>query len=397
LTVALVWLAAFVSAPALAQTAAPTTEDCQACHGDASLTRASGSSVAVAADAFAQSVHGSLSCVDCHQDLASQTEWPHPEDLQPVSCATCHDEPVAQYAVSAHAQARSERPGSHAATCVDCHGMHDIRPSSDIASRTHHLNLPQTCGRCHGNPEFIRREGIRSGNVVSQFQDSIHGRAISRSGLTVAPNCSDCHGSHDIRKREVQESRVFRANVPGTCGRCHEGILHEYGASIHGTKQHAGMTAAAVCSDCHSAHGIGRTETPEFQLGVVQECGSCHADKAKTYADTFHGQVTALGFERVAQCADCHGSHDIRPAHDPASRVGAANLVQTCSRCHAGANANFVKYDPHADKDDRARNPMLFYTSRFMSGLLLAVFTFFGLHTFLWGMRSLRDRGGAAS
>jgi hypothetical protein len=348
--------------------------------------------VAVPAQVFAGSVHGVLSCVDCHQDLAAQTEWPHKEDLAPVSCAGCHADPVETYAVSAHAQARKERPESQAATCVDCHGMHDIRPSGDLASKTHHLNLPQTCGRCHGNVELIRREGIRIGNVLAEFQDSIHGRAIARSGLSVAPNCGDCHGSHEIQKRDVKTSHVFRANLPGTCGKCHEGIHRDYGAGIHGSKLQDGVSTAPVCSDCHSAHSISRTDVPGFWQSVIQECGTCHADKVETFRDTFHGQLTSLGFERVARCADCHGAHDIRPASDPASMIAPGNLVRTCSQCHEGANANFVKYDPHADKHDRERNPTFYYTARLMTGLLTAVFVFFGIHTALWGLRSLRER-----
>jgi nitrate/TMAO reductase-like tetraheme cytochrome c subunit len=372
----------------------PTTEDCLACHDDASAARADGTPVAVPGATFGGSVHGGLACVDCHQDLASQAEWPHPETLANVNCATCHEEPVAQYALSAHARARRDNPASRAATCVDCHGTHDIKPSSDIASRTHHLNLPATCGRCHGNTEIIRQEKIRIGNVVAEFQDSIHGRALERSGLTVAPNCSDCHGSHDIRTRDVKESRVHRANVPDTCGTCHEGIEHQYRAGIHGTKLAQGSVEAATCADCHSAHSIVRTDNPGFQLGVVQECGTCHSDKIQTYRDTFHGQVTALGFERVAKCADCHGAHDIRPRSDPASMIAPANLVKTCSTCHPGANANFVQYDPHADKHDRERNPALYYSAKFMTFLLGGVFVFFGIHTGLWFLRSVRERRG---
>ena len=393
LLLALIACAAAPDAAAQAP-APPTTEDCLACHDDPSVTRANGSSVAVAGTGFAGSVHGGLACVDCHQDLAAQSEWPHAETLAKVDCAACHDGPVTAYNGSAHARVRRERPGSQAATCVDCHGMHDIKPSSDIASRTHHLNLPATCGRCHGNTEIIRREKIRVGNVIAEFQDSIHGRALARSGLTVAPNCSDCHGSHDIQTRDAKDSRVHRANVPATCGTCHEGIEHQYRGGIHGVKLSQGSVETPTCADCHTAHSIRRTDTPSFQLGVIQECGTCHADKIQTYRDTFHGQVTALGFERVAKCADCHGAHAIKPASDSTSLIAPANLVQTCSKCHAHANANFVKYDPHADKHDRERNPALYYSARFMTLLLVSVFTFFGLHTGLWFVRSLRERGG---
>jgi cytochrome b subunit of formate dehydrogenase len=38
----------------------------------------------------------------------------------------------------------------------------------------------------------------------------------------------------------------------------------------------------------------------------------------------------------VANCASCHGFHDILPASDPLSSVNKANLPQTCGKCHPG-------------------------------------------------------------
>jgi hypothetical protein len=379
--------------PAAGQTPpAPTTEDCLACHEDASATRADGTSVAVAANVFADSIHGGLACVDCHQDLAAQTEWPHPEKLGKVNCATCHEEPVAKYGDSVHAKARREHPESKAATCVDCHGMHDIKPSAEPTSRTYHLNLPETCGRCHADVKVMPAELRQTTGIVAQFQDSTHGKALMKSGLTVAPDCVDCHNSHDIKPPSEPASTVHRQNVPGTCGKCHEGIRTQFAKSIHGTRLAAGSVEAPACADCHTAHGVTRAENPTWRLQVVEECGLCHVDKLQTYRDTFHGQVTALGFERVAKCSDCHGAHDIHPMRDPASRVASANLVKTCSKCHENANDNFVKYDPHADKHDRERNPTLYYSARFMGLLLAGTFTFFGVHTGLWFMRALKAR-----
>jgi hypothetical protein len=102
--------------------------------------------------------------------------------------------------------------------------------------------------------------------------------------------------------------------------------------------------------------------------------------------------VTARGFTRVAACADCHTSHDIFPASDERSSVAPARLVSTCQRCHEGANENFVGFDPHADKENRARNPFLYFTGKFMKNLLLFVFGFFGLHTALWFVGEVRER-----
>jgi hypothetical protein len=375
----------------------PTNEDCLMCHSDPTAARADGRLVAVNPDHFSGSIHGQsgIACVDCHADLATVTEWPHAERLKPAQCATCHEAAVQAYDRGIHAQARRRGGDMVAAACVDCHGSHDIKPSADPESRTHHMRLIDTCGRCHGNEEIIKRGKIEVGNVVDLFRDSIHGKALIKSGLTVAPSCTDCHSHHDIRKRKDAESKVFRTAIPATCGHCHEGVAREYGAGIHGVLVAKGSPLAPVCSDCHTAHQIRRAEVEAWRLEVVEECGTCHEHSAKTFRDTFHGQVTALGYARVAACADCHGAHAIFPKADERSKVSAKNVTQTCRKCHEGASPRFAQYDPHADPHSRERSSLLYYTSQFMKMLLGGVFTFFGIHTALWLGRGVQVKTAA--
>jgi nitrate/TMAO reductase-like tetraheme cytochrome c subunit len=376
---------ALTAAIADAQTP-PSTEDCLTCHSDADLERANGTPLAVSSEAFATSIHGPLACVDCHADLAT-SELLHPEKLQKVSCATCHDDSVAAFERSVHRQAQGQQRGD-APTCVSCHGMHDILPSKDAASRTYPLNLPRTCAQCHGGQHLVGAKG----EVAESYQDSVHGRAIERSGLLVSANCSSCHGAHEIRRKTDTASLVHRTNISATCARCHEGIQNEYAQSVHAQQVSSGNTVAAVCSDCHTSHRIQRHDTEAWRLAVIEECGTCHVERIASYRDTYHGKVTELGFTRVAACADCHGNHKILPASNPASTVSPQNLVTTCRQCHENANENFVKYDPHADKTNRDRNPALYWTYRFMQILLAGVFLFFGAHTLLWFPRSYRER-----
>jgi hypothetical protein len=369
---------------------APPNSDCLECHDEEGLVRDDGRPLARVREMPAASVHESVACVECHRDLAATVDFPHPEKLAKADCAECHGDEVTQYAAGIHATARSQG-SQYAASCVDCHGMHDIRASSDPQSRTHHLQLAATCGRCHGDPEVIAKGGIPE-DVTKKFADSIHGKALSRSGLVVAPTCSDCHGSHDIRKHGDPTSRVVSGHVPATCGTCHEGIARQFGAGAHGVALAKGGADAPSCQTCHTAHAIQRTDQSDWQLSAIRQCGTCHAARIATFRDTFHGQVTALGSRSVAGCADCHGAHEIRPASDPLSPVSPGRLVATCGKCHADASASFVQYDPHANKHDRARNPALFFVSKFMTGLLVTVFAFFGLHTSLWFAKEFRDR-----
>jgi hypothetical protein len=81
----------------------------------------------------------------------------------------------------------------------------------------------------------------------------------------------------------------------------------------------------------------------------------------------------------------------VRPKSDPHSTVNSANLVVTCSKCHAGANLSFVQYQPHANARVRKLNPALYFVRLFMNLLLIGVLTFFVIHTALWLIRSRYD------
>ena len=374
-----------------AEAVAPSSSngDCFTCHGEDSAARADGSKVVVNPTLFEQSIHGGLECIDCHQDL-QKAEIPHAETLAKVDCATCHSEVMDTYNLSAHAKAR-EGGSKYAASCVDCHGTHDIKTKSDPASMTHHLKVAATCAKCHGNAEIIAKGGIPH-DVTKDFADSIHGTVLAKSGLMVAPTCTDCHGGHDILKPKDPKSPVAMANVPSTCGKCHEGLARQFKSGVHGTLLAQGKTDGPACQTCHTAHSIPRADKPGWQLAVIGQCGTCHADRVATFRDTFHGQVTALGERTVAGCADCHGAHEVLPASDPRSPIAPANLVKTCGKCHENANENFVKYDPHADKHNRKANPALYYTSKFMTALLVAVFGTFGVHTTFWFGKEIRLR-----
>ena len=352
--------------------------DCLSCHGTPGMTDASGKSISISGSQFHSSVHGSLKCTDCHTHVKG---YPHPADAAAVNCSTCHADQASTLADSVHAKASAQ-------PCLSCHGNpHHIVPVTDPRSPVYPLNIPKTCGSCHGNPVLAKKYGLP--NVYALYMDSIHGFAVSKEGLLVAANCTSCHGSHGILSHTNPKSSTYRTNIPNTCGKCHKGIEVQYEAGIHGTAVTAGNTHAPVCTDCHTAHAILEPTSSEFRMQSTPVCGSCHRDKLSTYRDTFHSQLGLLGgYVQTARCWDCHGAHDILPASNPRSMINTANLVTTCGKCHAGANASFVQYQPHANPRDRRQNPALFYIRLFMNLLLASVLTFFVIHTVLWLIRS---------
>ncbi len=392
LAACLVAMTSFIGATASAQTPGPN-DTCLMCHNDMSAKGSTGKVLGVDKDVFKASVHGSLGlkCVDCHGDEAA-AKMPHAQKLKPVNCANCHEAPVKEYESTVHGKSR-KGGNDVAATCASCHGTHDILRSDNPKSRTNHANLEATCATCHGNDAMVTKSKLPGGNIESLFHDSIHGRNLRDPKATVsdaAPTCTNCHGAHNIESKTEKTSRIARANIPDTCGGCHQRIKTVFDKGKHGQLRQAGSPAAPNCIDCHSAHTIQKANLPQWQLAVIGQCGNCHSDLITTYRSTFHGQVTELGYANVATCAACHGAHDVLPASDPASRVSAANRVETCRACHPKANVSFAQFDPHANRHDKERSPLFYYMALFMDMLLLGVFAFFGIHTLLWFARSMR-------
>ncbi len=340
------WMLLFVSPPRVLFAQA----DCLACHGDKTMQDAAGHSIAVDGEKFGSSIHGSLGCNNCHADIK---DYPHPDHIAKVECKTCHADQSAALQGSVHSSSKDH-------PCTSCHGnAHEIFPKSDARSTVYPLNVPKTCGTCHGNDGMAQKHGLAS--VYPNYVDSIHGFALSKEGLLVAANCQSCHGSHHILSRNDPKSPTFKANIPNTCGTCHAKIDADYRGGSHGHAVATGNLKAPVCTDCHTAHAILQPTEAAFRMQSTPICGSCHKDKLSTYRDTFHSQLGSLGgYVETARCWDCHGAHEIYPASDPRSPIHKANLVTTCGKCHAGANLSFVQYQPHANAHDRKLNPALY-------------------------------------
>jgi formate dehydrogenase gamma subunit len=378
-------------------------EDCLSCHGPSTgLTNSQGKSVTVDVTALQHSVHKDFQCLDCH---AGAAKFPHtaktasascltchegvsaplaasahsmlgdPKNtetcmachgshnvVKPASrgaqfCATCHATEVKQYSLSIHGQARAR--GNHdAATCQNCHGpTHQVLMASDAKSPVNKLNLPGTCGRCHSNPQLVAKYMFAVARPVEAYEQGTHGRAILKGNLKAA-SCNDCHGVHDILPASDPRSLIWKQNVPSTCGKCHTQVFDVYRESIHGTALKAGVLEAPACDDCHGEHRIlapGNPRSPVYMANVSQAtCSRCHANiqlmarfnipgnRVPTYENSYHGLAAQAGQQTVANCASCHGVHNIFPSSDPRSTVNKANLAATCGKCHPNAGTRFA-------------------------------------------------------
>jgi cytochrome b subunit of formate dehydrogenase len=367
--------------------------DCLDCHTDPSNKRTVNGHVEPMAlfptNGFAKSVHSELDCVDCHDGIK---ELVHEPNVPPPNCAGCHEKEQKDYATSIHGMSHN-MGASGAARCWDCHGSHEILPAKNPASSVYKLNLPATCAKCHSNTNLTREYQIHTDKAPAEYMDSIHGTALLKMGLIVAPSCNDCHGAHKIKRSVDRDSPINHANIAKTCGKCHVGIEETYDKSIHGQLLAAGDQRGPVCTDCHSAHEIVNPTGNNFKQISDERCGKCHQDRLEGYLDTYHGKAMALGKPNaapaVAACYDCHGFHDVLPPSNPASHLSATNILATCQKCHPGATQKFTEYQPHANPLDKTNYPLLHVVFLAMTGLLIGTFSFFGLHTLAWLFRAV--------
>jgi hypothetical protein len=110
---------------------APTCADC---HGEHSITGPRDPDFRRAS---------LVKCLECHQDEALMAKYDVPADLFDPNVDDYHFVPVSMFdRVDVDIAGR-------APVCYDCHGMHNIRPSSDPASLASSANLTRNCRQCH--------------------------------------------------------------------------------------------------------------------------------------------------------------------------------------------------------------------------------------------------------
>jgi cytochrome b subunit of formate dehydrogenase len=247
---------------------------CKNCHGE----EAENVSRSRHAEMLQRSEPPAPYCWDCHgsHEILPQAEV-NPLDKIRI-CASCHLTHsgriegvengallVRSYLDSVHGR-NTGAPGSPSvgATCEDCHGNHDILPVKDPRSRVNRRNISGTCGRCH--PE-----------VLKEFESTVHAEVAHRNDPSLRPAvCSDCHTAHAITHAGTPE---FQRDLVNECGSCHANLYRTYRDTYHGQVQPLGGTRAARCSDCHGTHNIRRPADPASTLSAAnrpQTCARCH-------------------------------------------------------------------------------------------------------------------------
>lgn len=212
-------------------------------------------------------------------------------------------------------------------------------------------------------------------------------------------DCTTCHNDEKLPNKK---------NVPEICGQCHTQVLNEYQQSIHGIAVAKGNPDAPSCTDCHGIHSILpaiEKLSRVYPTNIAKTtCPECHASeriitkynlpvgRVETFKDTYHGMATQLGDVHVANCASCHGIHNILPSSDPRSQVHPDHLTQTCGQCHPNANQNFIKGNVHGYVRNDVPGRVIRFITRFYLLLIVMVVGGYLLHDGLDYLKKVRDQ-----
>ena len=252
-----------------------------------------------------------------------------------------------------------------------------------------------TCFSCHGDPSsqpYID---------PAKFESSIHGKNL----------CTSCHSDikeipHEVQNSNNQQSPLYWQNIPETCGKCHENIKQTYLRSVHGQAVKAGKREAPVCTDCHGEHSIDAVKLAVSKVSpahIPETCGQCHrveriitkyqlpAHVVETYMESFHGLAMQMGSLTAANCASCHGAHDILPSSDSRSSVYPGNLQQTCGKCHAGVSIQVARGQIHSGTQPGLEHRAVGFIRKFYLFLILLVTGGMLIHNLLDFRRKLRQ------
>jgi cytochrome b subunit of formate dehydrogenase len=360
--------------------------NCFACHKDAVTRHAFHGPVLKAKGQGGELVAACKLCHGTHNVVVVKSTDAKQRGARLIEiCGACHTKVKETFVASEHGKALA---GSIAGApdCITCHRYPISKISTGIDTAQFKRAQEKVCLSCHLDDPNVKARTSQTAGFIASYDASVHGSAIAR-GNGKAANCVDCHGSHEMNKGSNPTSRVNKQNITQTCGKCHATIAMAFQSSIHGVAILKGVTEAPTCTNCHGEHNILKHTDPKSPVAAgnvsLQVCSPCHSsvklsqkygftsDRYQSFANSYHGLAGKHGSVEVANCASCHGVHDIKPSSDSTSRISKNNLVKTCGKCHPGANENFTKGSVHVIAETGQDDILYFVTTVYI--ILIAV------------------------
>lgn len=245
------------------------------------------------------------------------------------------------------------------------------------------------CLRCHG------AQGLKTqykGKTISlyvneeTFDASIHG----------TNRCTTCHkGFTDYPHQNLVYGNELSKKITNNCLNCHENITKIYRDSVHGEAM-LKNNKPVYCYNCHGFHDIFKKQDTRSKVNSKNQfttCTKCHeGEQAESFKEGFHTKAAILGSKKAASCADCHTSHSIWGPKNVKSTVSTANTPKTCAKCHVNEREKFANGPEHwVVNSAEGKNAPMYYTFKFFTWLTVLTITFLILHILSELYRKLRD------
>ncbi len=316
-------------------------ETCQKCHGRIEQVHKK----VIRGELWEKEPHKVPVCVDCHEPHEARKVF-YEEGIADSECLKCHRNKdltaqrdtgiISMYVDSVKVHSSIHR----SVACAQCHtGVNPTlkRPCSSVANKV-------DCSICHTE-------------IVETFANSMHGKLGNRGDQRV-PECTSCHGIHNMKSFRDPASKTFPTVVPELCGQCHgpKGIalkngsgsevdpLTSYLESIHGKGlMESGLIVTAKCTDCHSTHNILPKDDPKSSVHVDNipgTCAKCHEGIYKQFANSVHFMMSEDSEKSVPGCVDCHDSHKIARTDKTVFRN---EIMDQCGGCHLEVTESYFE------------------------------------------------------
>lgn len=348
-------LVLFTTGPTFAEN---KPNSCLDCHG------AFEGNLQVSPEKWATDIHMAkgFGCVDCHGGDSTKLDEKlamnrakgfigTPKGMAVIQvCGKCHSDAglmkkynpaqrvdqVSEYFTSVHGK-RLKEGDKNVATCVSCHGVHEIRLVSDPRAKVYPVNVADTCGACHSNAQLMAPYHIKT-DQKEEYQRSVHYETLVKKGDLSAPTCNKCHGNHGATPPGV-------GSVANVCGQCHSVFADLFDKSPH-KAAFASMNLPS-CVYCHGNHEVKRPS--DDMLGVTDGalCIQCHSagDAGFKQAETMRKDIDQLkvalaGAESLVAQAERKGMEVSQPKYELIE--GRQDLTKARTQVHSADAANVV-------------------------------------------------------
>jgi nitrate reductase gamma subunit len=297
------------------------------------------------AERYHTSVHGQLSCLDCHETITAEDNHPDPLNVNrsiddffsPDKCFQCHDDVEDEIDQGQHA-GKVATDVQTLENCIACHDPHNQLTSySEVTPAVLKQAEGKKCALCHE----LQGE-LPEMPAADQACMACH-RALPAGELDTVRKtmefCFHCHGADALMTARYHAGQPF-LNVADYGDTPHSEIsclaCHPRAAAYDHANQPSGD-----CGQCHVRHH----EKVAHEAHAVVSCGACHLGGGEPQKNPDNGLIQwkglsdPSGFSRVHLMEGAMRDGSCMRCHFSGNTIGASAIVLPaksimCMPCH---------------------------------------------------------------